>query len=66
MPAAATVHMPRDGERLHFSVDAAVDEYLLLEVTEEQLADITQQQTAHWSAVHCRGRAIAALPRLVV
>ena len=36
--------LPRDGVRLLFSADAAVDEFLLLEVTDELLAAASRRQ----------------------
>ena len=53
MPSSAAVRLPRDADRVLFCANAAVDEYLLLELTDEQLAALTLRHSAHSSvALH--------------
>ena len=44
MTTSASLRLPRDGDRLLFSSHTSVDEYVLLEVTDEQLSSITRSR----------------------
>ena len=63
MATCKAPRLPRDGDRLSFSEIAAVDNYLLFEVTDEQLAAFVQRGASQWS-VGCDERRLQSAVRL--